>query len=197
VSFEKASIISMSSIGVEIHTKRRGAGDNQLNGFFKIDWKVEWHFRAIWSQGMRRLWRYAFARSKRWTVFEFARSGPSPASAAWATELVEETPRSTNTTPGPQFAYLVSPRTERRLDAAEMVTFDNECTICCEGLRQNGGSIEDDFMSSGPTVHLSFCHHCFHVRCIKTWMETGGPTCPLCRSDQGKLMKRLGLKLKQ
>jgi hypothetical protein len=82
---------------------------------------------------------------------------------------------------------LISPDTCGRLEWNDMSNSE-QCSICCETLR-----FDDSFLPelSKPFLRLGSCAHGFHVRCIKEWMDAGGSTCPLCRSDQKRLIRRL------
>lgn len=57
---------------------------------------------------------------------------------------------------------------------------EEECSICLEHLK------------SKNIIYLSGCKHKFHISCIKEWFKNfDAPECPLCRSQQNKLNKRL------
>ena len=61
-------------------------------------------------------------------------------------------------------------------------TKENECSICLEDLTDKS------------IVMLSGCKHKFHVSCIRLWFRNGdSPECPLCRTDQTILNKRLNV----
>jgi hypothetical protein len=84
---------------------------------------------------------------------------------------------------------LVSPKTSAKLLWLDEDCCD-ECSICCEELRPIYGNEDTPTIS---VVRMSVCGHGFHTSCIKAWMVAGGPNSPNCRSDQRKLMLRMGL----
>lgn len=86
-------------------------------------------------------------------------------------------------------SHLVSPRDSARLLWLD-VDYCEKCSICCEEVRSNDGNKKT---STIPVVRMSVCGHGFHTACIKAWMVSGRPSCPNCRSDQRKLMLRMGL----
>ena len=45
----------------------------------------------------------------------------------------------------------------------------HECSICLSSVRKTRG------------VKELICGHMFHNRCLNSWKETGGTTCPMCR----------------
>lgn len=58
--------------------------------------------------------------------------------------------------------------------AAKTACTTDECMICMDA------SIPDDFPVAGWTVLT--CKHGYCTKCIDTWQEEGGHTCPLCRA---------------
>ena len=54
----------------------------------------------------------------------------------------------------------------------------NECCICLEPFGYK------------KTIQLNGCKHKMHYKCVKEWLENSDD-CPLCRSSQNKLKKRL------
>ena len=57
---------------------------------------------------------------------------------------------------------------------------EEECSICLENLNHKN------------IIYLSKCKHKFHISCIKEWFKNMDlPECPLCRSEQNRLNKRL------
>ena len=80
--------------------------------------------------------------------------------------------------------YLASPGVSRRLSWDD-IDINEECSICCEILRCQ---CEEN---RKPVIRMTSCAHGFHLGCVRNWMQTGGGSCPLCRSDQRKLKKRL------
>jgi len=78
---------------------------------------------------------------------------------------------------------LISPKTTASMRWSEE-KLSEECSVCCEVLNNYSCDM-------GPALRLTGCHHGFHVRCMREWMESGGDSCPLCRSDQRKLKMRL------
>ena len=55
---------------------------------------------------------------------------------------------------------------------------EDVCCICLEEIEKS------------KLLMMSECHHKFHIRCVKEWLEQR-PSCPLCNSDQQKLYDRL------
>jgi len=55
----------------------------------------------------------------------------------------------------------------------------SECCICLENINNNK-----------KTIKLNGCRHDIHYQCIKKWL-IDNDDCPLCRTDQTKLKKRL------
>jgi len=47
----------------------------------------------------------------------------------------------------------------------------SNCSICCD--------------TSQNTFHELPCGHSFHGDCIIQWFRSGGPSCPLCRNEDG------------
>lgn len=56
-----------------------------------------------------------------------------------------------------------------------------DCCICLEKINNNK-----------KTIKLNGCHHELHYQCIKNWLINNNE-CPLCRTNQTKLKKRLKL----
>ena len=61
---------------------------------------------------------------------------------------------------------------------SSMESQDNLCCICLDDIKKSN------------LLMMSECHHKFHVKCVKEWLQQR-PTCPLCNSDQHKLYDRL------
>lgn len=50
------------------------------------------------------------------------------------------------------------------------------CSVCLGDLRVPPG-----MDSRGGVTFLRSCGHAFHSDCIQQWVDTGHPSCPLCR----------------
>ncbi|XP_027351490.1 RING-H2 finger protein ATL64-like [Abrus precatorius] len=81
-----------------------------------------------------------------------------------------ELPRCETTTL--QFQSVRDERVTYRPTLPPPTIFTDDCTICMEQL-QNGESIQPSRV----------CVHQFHSSCIRTWLEMGYTTCPLCRKN--------------
>ena len=62
-----------------------------------------------------------------------------------------------------------------------IVSMKSQEDICCICL---------DEIQKSKLLMMSECHHTFHIKCVKEWLQQR-PTCPLCNSDQHKLHERL------
>ena len=65
------------------------------------------------------------------------------------------------------------PEAEAEISSAEFydssIHSQMECVICLEDYE------------NGDEIRKLDCGHFFHIDCIGTWLETGHPSCPLCR----------------